>query len=58
MPYIFIVAQDSEEDEYFVKARSMSRSRLARAWDEDGYESDLGRKLRKPHPARPSKARK
>lgn len=55
----------SEEDEYLMeefslpKPRcSMSRSRLARAWDEDGYESDLARKFRKPHPARASKARK
>jgi hypothetical protein len=55
----------SEEDEYLMeefflpKPRcSMSRSRLARAWDEDGYESDLACKFRKPHPARASKARK
>ena len=55
----------SEEDEYLMgeffpneARRSMSRSRWNRAWEDDKYELELSLKLRKPHPARPSKARK
>lgn len=40
------------------KPISMSRSKWTRAWEDDGYERDLSRKLRKSHPARPHKAHK
>lgn len=46
-------AEETEES-----SQSMFNSRWNRAWEDDKYELELSLKLRKPHPARPSKARK